>query len=111
VLGGQPPERVPALMRALDVGLIPYLDTAFNRNSNPVKFYEYLALGMPVVSTDIPTLRRFERVASVGPRDTFVDRVRATLAAQPDGLERERVEVARDHSFGALLRRLEEVPA
>ena len=111
VLGGQPPGRVPQLMGALDAGLIPYVDTAFNRNSNPVKFYEYLALGVPVVSTEIPTLRRFEGVASVGRRETFVERLRATLRAQPDGLEGRRIEIARDHSFAALLRRLEAVPA
>jgi glycosyltransferase involved in cell wall biosynthesis len=109
LLGPQPAERVPRLIDAFDVALIPYRDTEFNRNSNPVKFYEYLALGKPVVTTDIPTLQHFGAVASVGPAATFVERVEAELAA-PTGTPEERVAVARAHSFGALLERLHTLP-
>ncbi len=109
LLGPQPADRVPALIDAFDVSLVPYRDTEFNRSSNPVKFYEYLALGKPVVSTDIPTLRRFAPVASVGPAGTFVERVLAALVSAPGTVE-ERVEVARAHSFGALLSRLRALP-
>lgn len=107
LLGPQPAERVPLLIDAFDVGLIPYADSEFNRNSNPVKFYEYLALGKPVVATDVPTLRRFASVASVGPAATFVERA---LAGDVLGTLDERVAVARDHSFDALLGRLQGLP-
>lgn len=107
LLGLQPPEQVPALIDAFDVALVPYRDTVFNRSSNPVKFYEYLALGKPVVSTDIPTLRPFSAVASIGPGETFVDRV--LVGAVPGSFD-DRVAVARDHSFGALLARLRALP-
>jgi glycosyltransferase involved in cell wall biosynthesis len=110
LLGPQPPERVPQLIAGFDVALLPLRDTVFNRNANPVKFYEYLALGRPVVATDIPTLRRYARVASIGPRQSFVGRVGEALAGLDHGLEAARVEVARDHSFDALLRRLGRIP-
>lgn len=105
LLGPQPAERVPRLIDAFDVALIPYRDTAFNRNSNPVKFYEYLALGKPVVTTDIPTLRRYAGVASVGPGETFVERALEAVRDAP-GTADERLAIARDHSFDALLHRL-----
>jgi teichuronic acid biosynthesis glycosyltransferase TuaH len=42
--------------RLMDVGLTPYADTAFNRASFPLKTLEYLAAGLPVVSTDLPAV-------------------------------------------------------
>ncbi|GGI05488.1 glycosyltransferase [Egicoccus halophilus] len=47
---------LPRVMAGLDVGVIPYVDNAFNRASFPLKTFEYLAAGVPVVSTDIPAL-------------------------------------------------------
>jgi glycosyltransferase involved in cell wall biosynthesis len=109
LLGPQPPERVPAVMRTFDVALIPYRDDDFNRGSNPVKFYEYLALGRPVVATDIPVLRRFGDVASIVRRDEFVAHVSAALD-DPGTLFDARVQVAREHSFPVLVERLGSLP-
>ena len=109
LLGPQPSTRVPAVMRAFDVGLMPYLDNDFNRNANPAKFYEYLAADLPVVTIDIPTLRPFAHVASIGDSASFVERALAE-AESPTGTTGERELVARAHSFDALLERLEEIP-
>jgi glycosyltransferase involved in cell wall biosynthesis len=109
LIGPQPPERVPRLIDAFDAAVIPYTDSDFNHNANPAKFYEYLALGKPVVSTDIPTLRRFGDVASIGSRESFVDRIHAVLDHRDDRAEA-RIAIARDHSFDALLDRLRALP-
>ena len=47
---------LPEVMSRLDVGLVPYVDDPFNRASYPLKVFEYLAVGTPVVSTGIPAL-------------------------------------------------------
>jgi glycosyltransferase involved in cell wall biosynthesis len=52
-VGPVPRERLPGYFRFIDVGLTPYADTAFNRRSYPLKTVEYLAAGVPVVSTDV----------------------------------------------------------
>ncbi len=109
LIGPQRPERVPRLIDAFDVAAIPYTDSAFNRNSNPAKFYEYLALGKPVVATDIPTLRPFDGVASIGSRESFVERTLGALEHRDDSAEA-RIAIARDHSFDALLDRLRALP-
>ncbi|MCD9196888.1 glycosyltransferase [Aeromicrobium wangtongii] len=43
-------------LRLMDVGLTPYADSDFNRASFPLKTLEYLAAGMPVVSTPLPAV-------------------------------------------------------
>jgi glycosyltransferase involved in cell wall biosynthesis len=108
-LGPQPPERLAPLMLGFDLALIPCVEDEFNLNCNPVKFYEYAALGLPVATTWIPTLKEFDGPASVGPRETFVDRALALLNRREHDVEA-RVAVARDHSFDALLDRLERIP-
>ncbi len=107
VLGPQSPEELPRLMAAFDVALIPYTEDEFNLHSNPVKFYEYLASGRTTVTTDIPSLRRFGTVASVGPAATFVERALAAVHREEE--IDARIEVAREHSFAALVDRLGEV--
>jgi len=50
-------EALPSYLRAIDVGLVPYADSAFNRGSFPLKTLEYLAAGRGVVATDLPAIR------------------------------------------------------
>lgn len=55
-------DRIPASelcsrLGTLAVGLTPYTDSAFNRASSPLKTYDYLAAGVPVVSSDLPASR------------------------------------------------------
>ncbi|TPV94768.1 MAG: glycosyltransferase family 4 protein [Myxococcales bacterium FL481] len=52
------PERVPQLIAACDIGISAIPDTFVYRHSSPIKILEYMALGMPVVATDIPSQRQ-----------------------------------------------------
>ncbi len=62
----QPRDRIAPFLRALDVGLTPYRDSMFNRRSYPLKTVEYLAAGVPVVTTDVASLLGLdERYVSV----------------------------------------------
>jgi teichuronic acid biosynthesis glycosyltransferase TuaH len=53
-----PQEELPRILAALSVGLTPYTRSAFNDGSFPLKTLEYLAAGLPVVSSDLPSARR-----------------------------------------------------
>jgi glycosyltransferase involved in cell wall biosynthesis len=57
VLGLRPHGELPGYAQAFDVGLIPFRVNEANRALNPVKALEYLAAGVPVVSTDLPDVR------------------------------------------------------
>lgn len=49
---------LPMLLAQADVGITPYRDSPFNRASFPLKTLEYLAAGLPVVSTPLPAARQ-----------------------------------------------------
>ena len=48
--GAQPHETMHRWFQCLDVGLIPYTETAFNRMCSPMRLFDHLAGGMPVVA-------------------------------------------------------------
>jgi glycosyltransferase involved in cell wall biosynthesis len=47
---------LPAFMRGADVGIVPYRLSAHTDAVYPLKLVEYLAAGLPVVSTPLPAL-------------------------------------------------------
>lgn len=59
-LGPRPFDELLPYLRAIDVGIVPYADTRFNRNSFPLKTLEYLAAGRPVVATPLPAVRSLD---------------------------------------------------
>jgi teichuronic acid biosynthesis glycosyltransferase TuaH len=56
-VGSKPFELLPGYLRLIDVGIVPYQDSTFNRGSFPIKTLEYLAAGRAVVATDLPSIR------------------------------------------------------
>lgn len=82
-LGFRSYQEIPALGRGFDVGLMPWLDNEWIRYANPIKLKEYLALGLPVVSTEYPEVDAYrDQVLVASDRSNFADLV-ATAVAEP----------------------------
>lgn len=56
----------PATIAALDIGLAPLADNAFNRCKSHLKVLEYAAAGIPCIASDLPNYRRFVRHGETG---------------------------------------------
>src|SRR5262245_23156276 len=87
LLGARPHTQLPAYMKGFDVGLVPYRLTPYTAEVCPAKLNEYLAMGIPVVATDLPAIRRFTEVH--GPvaalergADAFAAAIRRALTAR-----------------------------
>jgi glycosyltransferase involved in cell wall biosynthesis len=59
-LGSKPYETLPAYLKHMDVCILPFKPDEFAKSIDPVKAYEYLAAGKPVVATDMPELYKFD---------------------------------------------------
>ncbi|MCG3137213.1 MAG: hypothetical protein HJJLKODD_01056 [Phycisphaerae bacterium] len=57
---------LPGYCKAFDVGLIPFKINNLTINVNPIKLREYLAAGLPVVSTDLPEVRAYRPHVLIG---------------------------------------------
>lgn len=91
-VGRQPFDALPSYLRLMSVGITPYRDTAFNRASFPLKTLEYLAAGLPVVSTDLPALRWLDTdlVRVAGEPGGFAKAVLAAVGERRDAAQVER---------------------
>ncbi len=96
-----PHAEVPAIAAALDVCLIPYRVNPYTKGLSPIKLHEYLALGKPVVTTDLPYLRReAEHVRIARTTKEFLAAVRESLAHPPTPEEQARWRTAAEaHSW------------
>jgi glycosyltransferase involved in cell wall biosynthesis len=106
VLGPRPYEQAPAYLQAFDVGVIPFrAHDPFVQGINPNKVYQYLASGLPVVTTplldlpsDPPMLQYADDAAG------FVAAVGRALGQATD--REECRALARPYDWGELARRM-----
>lgn len=56
MIGWQPYEEIPAFIAASDICLLPAYSNRIMNEIVPIKIYEYLALGKPVIATPLPGL-------------------------------------------------------
>lgn len=69
-VGSLPYDELAAWMSTFSVGLVPYRTDRFNRSSSPLKAFEYLAAGVPVVSTPLPALTGLGPAVTIAPAGT-----------------------------------------
>lgn len=114
VTGAVAPDQVAAQLHRMDVGCAPY-DAVGDFYFSPLKVYEYLAAGLPVVASRVPGMAALLREGALGrlvrPGDPDdLARALAALAADPDGrvgaglLARAAAE--RDHTWDAVVSRV-----
>ncbi|MCB9849683.1 MAG: glycosyltransferase [Phycisphaerales bacterium] len=105
--GRQPYDSLPAYCSAFDVGLIPFVRTSMTDNVNPIKLREYLAAGLPVVSTSLPEVRPYAPdVAAIDGVDGFVQACRNALAVSEVAQRRARSERMTTESWEAVTARV-----
>jgi len=110
VLGRSPYESLPGFVQAFDVGLIPYVLNAHTLAVDPLKLLEYLAAGIPVVTTDLPEVRKYrDAVTIAAERPAFVAAVGAAVAATRPRPDPAAQAVARNHTWDRRADRLLEI--
>ena len=101
--GSIPYTRLPQIMRAFDVCIVPHRVTPFTESLNPIKLWEYLAAGKPIVSTDVAGFRDYpEHVAIARDAEAFAQAVQSVLR-EDDSKARARRDEARHHSWDTRL--------
>jgi glycosyltransferase involved in cell wall biosynthesis len=106
LLGARSYAELPAMLRGADAGLIPYARNELTESIFPMKVYEYLAAGLPVVATPLPALAGVAEVRTAADAEGIAGLLDAALAddAPQRGAERSRAAAA--HSWE---RRLQEI--
>jgi glycosyltransferase involved in cell wall biosynthesis len=106
LFGQRAPADLPRYLRGFDVGIVPYLLTEYTSHVYPTKLNEYLAMGLPVVATDLAEVRRFNRehgndtlVRVAADADAFTRLVQSALRPSTTAERAQRIKVAESHSW------------
>lgn len=112
MIGGPVPyQDIPRYMRGFDVCITPHRRSEFTESLNPIKLWEYLAVGKPIVSTDVAGFRDYPQVVRLA-RDSneFISQVRE--AVKENGQLREaRQELAAQNSWNPRVDQIERLIA
>lgn len=85
VLGGKRYETIPAYLKNADVGIIPFKQTPLVQSVNPIKLYEYMSCGLPVVATRWKTLEDINSPALLADTpDEFAGLIRRSVNSAVD---------------------------
>ncbi|MBV5330447.1 MAG: glycosyltransferase, partial [Chlorobium sp.] len=111
--GEVPYSELPHYLHGFDVCLLPFKVIPLTLATNPVKAYEYLGAGKPIVSVDLPEMAQFgELVYAAAGKDAFLAAVSSVLSQpEPDSLIQQRKAFAQgqtwQHRVEALIQQAE----
>jgi len=88
LLGPRPYGRLPDYLRGFDVATIPARANPYTAAMFPMKFFEYLAAGVPVVASSVPALQEFSRACELANSpESFISAVARVLDGQRPNAE------------------------
>jgi glycosyltransferase involved in cell wall biosynthesis len=108
LLGRRSYQELPDVLRGADAGLIPYARNELTNSIFPMKVYEYLAAGLPVVATPLPALAEVPEVLTAADAEGIASLLEAAIEEDSPQHRAERSRGASEHSWE---RRLQEIAA
>ncbi len=111
LLGYQDYNNLPDLLTYFDVCIIPFRQNRITYSTNPIKVYEYLAAGKPVVSTDLPELAQLKPYVRIGKHPKlFIEQLKAALH-EPSSTTVQRSAFAKQFSWQKRFDRIKTITA
>jgi glycosyltransferase involved in cell wall biosynthesis len=111
LLGHRPYERLPEVLRGAAAAIVPYRLEGEMRSVFPMKTYEYLAAGLPVVSTPLVTLTDVPDVVRADGAEEFVAALERVMSSDDADARAARSRRAQSHSWEARLDQIADVLA
>jgi glycosyltransferase involved in cell wall biosynthesis len=101
---------LPEYLKQCTVCLIPYVINERLMAVDPIKLREYLALGKPVVSVDLPEVRKLQDVVYIGDNNKdFVEKIGPAMTENNSSLTEERIRVAWRSDWGVKIEEISSI--
>lgn len=98
--GNQKVTTLPNYLRKFAVGIIPFLKNEFNKGIYPLKINEYLAAGLPIVSTNFADLTEFKSVIRISEsKKQFFEMIMEELDTDTIDKKNKRLQIAKVNSW------------
>lgn len=93
---------LPKYLYWFDVCIIPFKLTPLIEATHPVKFYEYLSSGKPVVSSKLPELLPFQELCYIAEtREEFLEKIEIALEENDMNIRNKRIEFVKNNTWDA----------
>lgn len=99
LLGPRPYGDLPRVLRGADAALIPYVRNRLTDSVFPMKVFEYLAAGLAVVATPLPSLADVAEVAIAESASAIEDALENIMRYDSRTARRSRSQAARSHDW------------
>jgi glycosyltransferase involved in cell wall biosynthesis len=110
ILGGRPYKDLPGYLKGFDVCLLPNRINEYTRNMFPMKFFEYLSTGKPVVSTALESLQEFKELAYYSlTREEFEKNIQSALIENDPARKIARISAAKKFTWETRIEEMSEV--
>lgn len=103
-----PYTELPRYLKAADILIIPYHLTDYTACIFPIKFFEFLATGKPVVTTALPSLEPYAHAVNMSSTYQGFMNAADNILKDGDTMQEERLELAKKNTWN---RRLDELSA
>ncbi len=109
LLGSKAYQILPQYLKYFDVCLLPNRINDYTKSMFPLKFFEYLSCGKPVVATDLVSLREFKNYFySSFSYEEFLENLEKALSEDPQKKE-ERIELAKQFTWEKKIDEIEKI--
>ena len=75
---------LPKYARHFSVATIPFVVNDITLSTSPIKLFEYMALGVPIVTTALPECRKYRSALIAGSGEEMVERIETALRLRGD---------------------------
>ena len=99
MIGSIPREDVPAYVEHFDVCLIPYKSNEYNRSSFPLKFWEFMATGKPIIATGLPELQEYSSLIGYAESQKQFDMLITQELQEKNVASEQRKKLAHQHGW------------
>ena len=100
ILGQYSFSELPLIMNGMDAFLAPYILSENTEYINPLKVYEYLAIGKPTICVSLPEIRYLNGLIEIASsRKEFISRISSALETDNELKQLERRKVSLEHSW------------
>jgi glycosyltransferase involved in cell wall biosynthesis len=104
-----PYSEVPSLINLFNVCILPFKVSSISDSTDPVKLYEYFAMGKPVISIPMRQLSRYKNESLLWFANSaaeFADRIGVALKSDTDQQRQKRKQVAKENSWEASAKKI-----
>lgn len=92
-------QQAPSYIQQFDIGIIPHRINTYVSSTNPMKMYEYLACGKPIVATPAPGLNMFPQIKISSDPVEFNRLINEELRVDNKQLQDDRRQAVSTHSW------------